>query len=108
MTFTEYEKLVKEVEKTRREANMNVVRLAEGICDYMSCDSDFSPASREKIDILYRKLGEAIETAKNASDVADYYRNDEGACVDIVLDRMAVKGVNVKEMLNEEMEDEYI
>lgn len=108
MTFTEYEKLVKEVELTRHKANSNVVRLAKGICDYMPYDSDFSPAAREKIDILYRKLGEAIETAKNASDVADYYRNDEGACVDIVLDRLAIEDIDVKEMLKEEKEDEYI
>lgn len=108
MTFTEYEKLVKEVELTRHVANSNVVRLAKGICDYMPYDSDFSPAAREKIDILYRKLGEAIETAKNASDVADYYRNDKGACVDVVLDRMEVKDVSVGETLNEEKEDEYI
>jgi hypothetical protein len=108
MTFTEYEKLVKEVELTRHVANSNVVRLAKGICDYMPYDSDFSPATREKIDILYKKLGEAIETAKNASDVADYYRNDERACVDVVLDRLNIKGVDVKEILKEEKEDEYI
>lgn len=108
MTFNEYEKLVKEVERTRVIANHNVEQLAKGICDYMPYDRDFSPAAREKIDILYRKLGEAIETAKNASDVADYYRNDGGACVDVVLDRLEIKRIDVKEMLDEEKEDEYI
>ena len=108
MTLTEYKRLFKEVERTRNTESLNVDRLANGICSYMQWDRDSSPADKERIDILYKKLGEAIGTEKVASDVADYCRNDVDICIDAVLDRLKIKSVDVKEMLEEEKEDEYI
>jgi hypothetical protein len=33
---------------------------------------------------------------------------DEGTCVNVVLDRLEIKDVDIQEMLKEEKEDEYV
>ena len=98
MTYLEYNKLVEETKRTRKEANANVYRIARAIQDVLPGNGAFTVEMHDRVQELYIQLGRAIETAKTASDIVDYYVNDGGACTD--LDRIEVKPF--------EEEDEYI
>jgi hypothetical protein len=90
MNFKEYAELVKKAENDRYKANCNVASIAGRIYDLMPRDGDFTSETMGRIKNLYAMLGEAIEQARTASDIYEYYITDD-ACTDCVLDRLDVK-----------------
>lgn len=90
MTFKEYAELVKKAEHDRYAANCNVASIAGRIYDLMPRDGEFKIETMTRVKKLYAMLGEAIEQARTASDIYDYYITDD-ACTNSVLDRLMVK-----------------
>ena len=89
MTFKEYAELVKKAEHDRYAANCNVASIAGRIYELMPRDGSFTCETMGRVINLYAMLGEAIEQARTASDIYDYYITDD-ACTDCVLDRLDV------------------
>lgn len=93
MNFKKYAELVKKADNDRYMANYNVASIAGRINDLVPRDGEFKIETMARVKKLYAMLGEAIEQARTASDIYDYYITDD-ACTDCVLDRLDVNRYN--------------
>lgn len=93
MNFEAYKKLVEAAKNDRYKANCNVASIAGRIYDVMPRDGEFKIETMCRVEKLYIMLGKAIEQARTASDIYEYYITDD-ACNDCVLDRLDVNRYN--------------